>query len=213
MGFAPAPFWYATGDLVERAGLGLRLRRTRARRVREGRTRREDLPRRAIAARYANLGAPVIHIEWYPLREEPGLGALIYLDEGQGARRQRCTVRDRSTPAPQRPAPAGGAPRVVPGRARRIRSAPFHHRALRLPAGTASRDRQGQRGGRDDRAAPPRAPGCAAGQGRQAPRHRPHRSRPAAPVELDARVRALAWAGCFTCCDSTSTTSAAEATV
>ena len=87
MELLPAPYWYATGDLVERAGTGLRY---------VGRERDEfvkdrlgvKISRRAIAARYANLGAPVHHIEWYPLRDEPGLGALIYLDEGQRARRR-----------------------------------------------------------------------------------------------------------------------------
>ena len=81
-GFTPAPLWYATGDLVERTGAGLQY---------VGRERDEivndrlgvKISRRTIAARYANLGAPVHHIEWYPLRDEPGLGALIYLDDGQ----------------------------------------------------------------------------------------------------------------------------------
>lgn len=83
--FEPAPFWYATGDLVERTGAGM-LRFV-------GRERDEfvkdavgmKVPRRLVAARYANLGAPVRHVECYPLRHEPGLGALVFVDGGPEA--------------------------------------------------------------------------------------------------------------------------------
>jgi acetylornithine/succinyldiaminopimelate/putrescine aminotransferase/predicted amino acid dehydrogenase len=79
----PAPFWYATGDLVERTGAGM-LRfvgRERDEFVKDGIG--VKIPRRLVAARYANLGTPVRHVEWYPLRHEPGLGALIYVESGQ----------------------------------------------------------------------------------------------------------------------------------
>ena len=82
----PAPYWYATGDLVRRSPCGL---------VFAGREHDDfvkdgfgvKIPRRLLEERYADLGDPVVHVEVFPLREEPGLGALIFLDEGAEANR------------------------------------------------------------------------------------------------------------------------------
>jgi acetylornithine/succinyldiaminopimelate/putrescine aminotransferase/predicted amino acid dehydrogenase/acyl-coenzyme A synthetase/AMP-(fatty) acid ligase len=79
----PAPAWYPTGDLVRRSPDGL---------VYAGRERDEfvkdgfgvKICRQLLRERYANLGDSVLHLEWYPLREEPGLGALIFVAD-QGA--------------------------------------------------------------------------------------------------------------------------------
>ncbi len=78
--FEPAPYWYATGDLVWRSPTGL---------VFAGREQDDfvkdgfgvKISRHLLAERYANLGDPVVHVEWFPLREEPGLGALIFIDD------------------------------------------------------------------------------------------------------------------------------------
>lgn len=82
--FSPSPYWHATGDLVERANGCLH---------HVGRARDDfvndrlgvKIPRQAIAVRYADLGAPIHHVEWFPLRDEPGLGALIHVDREQAA--------------------------------------------------------------------------------------------------------------------------------
>jgi acetylornithine/succinyldiaminopimelate/putrescine aminotransferase/acyl-coenzyme A synthetase/AMP-(fatty) acid ligase/predicted amino acid dehydrogenase len=74
----PAPAWYPTGDLVRRSPGGL---------VYVGRERDEfvkdgfgvKICRQLLRERYANLGASVLYLEWYPLREEPGLGALVFV--------------------------------------------------------------------------------------------------------------------------------------
>jgi acetylornithine/succinyldiaminopimelate/putrescine aminotransferase/predicted amino acid dehydrogenase/acyl-coenzyme A synthetase/AMP-(fatty) acid ligase len=73
-----APDWYATGDVVRHSGDGISY---------VGRERDEfvkdafgvKVPRSLLAERYSALGDPVVHLEWYPLREEPGLGALIFV--------------------------------------------------------------------------------------------------------------------------------------
>ena len=92
----PAPYWYPTGDLVRRSAGGL---------VFAGREQEDfvkdgfgvKIPLHLLAERYAHLGDPVVHVECFPLSEEPGLGALIFLNhEGAPAKaeeQQRLTER------------------------------------------------------------------------------------------------------------------------
>jgi acetylornithine/succinyldiaminopimelate/putrescine aminotransferase/acyl-coenzyme A synthetase/AMP-(fatty) acid ligase/predicted amino acid dehydrogenase len=95
--FEPAPYWYATGDLVERsAGRLVFVGREGEDFVKDGFG--VKVSRALLAQRYANLGEPVVHLEWFPLREEPGLGALLFLDDQSGATtaREQGLVTDRS---------------------------------------------------------------------------------------------------------------------
>jgi len=79
-----APDWYATGDLVRTSGNAITY---------VGRERDEfvkdafgvKVPRSVLSERYAALGDPVVDLEWYPLREEPGLGALIFVGDNYGS--------------------------------------------------------------------------------------------------------------------------------
>jgi acetylornithine/succinyldiaminopimelate/putrescine aminotransferase/predicted amino acid dehydrogenase/acyl-coenzyme A synthetase/AMP-(fatty) acid ligase len=85
----PAPYWFATGDLVRPTANGLcYLGREQDEYVKDGFG--VKISRRVLAERYANLGNPVLHLEWFRLREEPGLGALIFV----GDRREN-TAGDR----------------------------------------------------------------------------------------------------------------------
>jgi acetylornithine/succinyldiaminopimelate/putrescine aminotransferase/predicted amino acid dehydrogenase/acyl-coenzyme A synthetase/AMP-(fatty) acid ligase len=78
---AAAPEWYDTGDLVELSCDGLRHA------GREGDDFIKDgfgvkLPRTLLQRRYAGLGTPVEHLELFPIRDEPGLAALVFVDPG-----------------------------------------------------------------------------------------------------------------------------------
>ncbi len=72
--------WLDTGDLVDLTDDGL---------VFVGRIAHDftkdsfglKMPRSRLARNYANLGPPVIHLELYPLSEEPGLAALVFTDD------------------------------------------------------------------------------------------------------------------------------------
>ena len=77
---APAD-WYTTGDLVQRDENGLRYA------GRENDDVAKDafgvkISRTLLAERYISLGEPVIHVECFPMRKEPGLGAVIFVDHG-----------------------------------------------------------------------------------------------------------------------------------
>ena len=80
VGQGDAPEWLPTGDLVElrdgdlffvgreqhdfsKDGFGLKM------------------PRERLAKNYANLGLPIDHLELYPLEQEPGLAALVYVGD------------------------------------------------------------------------------------------------------------------------------------
>ncbi|MBI5479103.1 MAG: aminotransferase class III-fold pyridoxal phosphate-dependent enzyme [Deltaproteobacteria bacterium] len=70
--------WIATGDLLTDRADGLRFV------GREGRDFVKDgfgvkVPLVRVAGWYAALGDPVEHVECFPLREEPGLAALVFL--------------------------------------------------------------------------------------------------------------------------------------
>lgn len=72
--------WYSTGDLVEITPLGLSYA------GRETTDFTKDwygvkIPHALVAKRYDRLGFPVVHLEIFPVREEPGLAALIFVSE------------------------------------------------------------------------------------------------------------------------------------
>ena len=90
----PAPYWFATGDLVRPTADGLcYLGREQDEVVKDGFG--VKISRRSLSARYADLGNPVLHLEWFPLREEPGLGALIFVGDYSGSAVGDRRVRDR----------------------------------------------------------------------------------------------------------------------
>ncbi len=72
--------WIATGDLVERGPDGLRS---------VGRAASDffkdafgvKVSRRRFAELYADLGAPIRHVEPFPLSDEPGLAALVFVGD------------------------------------------------------------------------------------------------------------------------------------
>jgi acetylornithine/succinyldiaminopimelate/putrescine aminotransferase/predicted amino acid dehydrogenase/acyl-coenzyme A synthetase/AMP-(fatty) acid ligase len=71
--------WFATGDLVEQTATGLRFV------GREGDEMVKDgfgvkISRALVERRYRGLGSQILHLEHVPLREEPGLAALIFLE-------------------------------------------------------------------------------------------------------------------------------------
>ena len=94
-GIEPAPAWYATGDLVSLGEEGLEF---------VGRASDEVLkdsfgvkvPRRRVASWYHALPG-VSHLELFPLREEPGLAALVFVEsDGTEAGLVRHRARLRS---------------------------------------------------------------------------------------------------------------------
>lgn len=98
LGEEDASDWIATGDLVEVIEGEL---------VYAGREEHDftkdgfglKMPRNRLARNYANLGSPVAHIEFFPLREEPGLAALVYtgdaLVDRRLVRRVKALLEDR----------------------------------------------------------------------------------------------------------------------
>jgi acetylornithine/succinyldiaminopimelate/putrescine aminotransferase/predicted amino acid dehydrogenase len=77
-GDVPFGEWIATGDLLADGADGLRFV------GREGRDFVKDgfgvkVPLLRVAGWYAGLGEPIAHLECFPLREEPGLAALVFL--------------------------------------------------------------------------------------------------------------------------------------
>jgi len=89
-----APYWFATGDLVRPTASGLcYLGREKDEYVKDGFG--VKISRRVLAERYASLGNPVLHLEWFRLREEPGLGALIFVGDRRDSTAGNRRVRDR----------------------------------------------------------------------------------------------------------------------
>jgi len=98
LGEPDAPVWIDTGDLVELVGGDL---------VYAGREAHDftkdgfglKMPRNRLARNYANLGSPIVHIEFFPLKEEPGLAALVYTGtapvDTRVARRVKALLDDR----------------------------------------------------------------------------------------------------------------------
>jgi acetylornithine/succinyldiaminopimelate/putrescine aminotransferase/predicted amino acid dehydrogenase/acyl-coenzyme A synthetase/AMP-(fatty) acid ligase len=87
--------WFDTGDLVERTDTGLRyLARDTADFFKDGFG--VKIPRARVLELYDGLGAPVLHIEPFALRDEPGLGALVFVDHPADDR----TARDGRTTGP-----------------------------------------------------------------------------------------------------------------
>jgi acetylornithine/succinyldiaminopimelate/putrescine aminotransferase/predicted amino acid dehydrogenase len=72
------PGWFFTGDLVEKTPQGL---------FHAGREKHDfmkdsfgvKVARELLLERYANLGAPVEHVECFPIKEEPGLAAIVFV--------------------------------------------------------------------------------------------------------------------------------------
>ncbi len=84
-GADPAPDgWFATGDLVRLADHGLEY---------AGREREDwfkdafgvKVSRRLLATRYGELGEPVLHTEFFPIADEPGLAAVVFVEAGASA--------------------------------------------------------------------------------------------------------------------------------
>jgi hypothetical protein len=71
--------WFDTGDIIEKTVSGL---------FHAGRESQDfikdsfgvKVARALILERYAELGAPVEHVEAFPMREEPGLAALVFVN-------------------------------------------------------------------------------------------------------------------------------------
>jgi acetylornithine/succinyldiaminopimelate/putrescine aminotransferase/predicted amino acid dehydrogenase/acyl-coenzyme A synthetase/AMP-(fatty) acid ligase len=83
-GSSGTPEWFCTGDLVERTHEGLRyLGREQADFVKDGFG--VKVPYALLNQRYEALSPLVGHIEVFPLAEEPGLGALIFLGAKPGS--------------------------------------------------------------------------------------------------------------------------------
>lgn len=82
--------WIDTGDLVGRAG-GLRsVGRADGDGFKDGFG--VKVSRRQLAERYAGVSRAVVHLEAFPLREEPGLAALVFLRPGADALTRREVV-------------------------------------------------------------------------------------------------------------------------
>jgi 4-aminobutyrate aminotransferase-like enzyme/predicted amino acid dehydrogenase/acyl-coenzyme A synthetase/AMP-(fatty) acid ligase len=76
---ASDPEWVATGDVVALDDGGLRhVGRDADDFVKDGFGLK--IPRRRVDELWRGLPAPVVHLEAFPLREEPGLGALIFVE-------------------------------------------------------------------------------------------------------------------------------------
>jgi acetylornithine/succinyldiaminopimelate/putrescine aminotransferase/predicted amino acid dehydrogenase/acyl-coenzyme A synthetase/AMP-(fatty) acid ligase len=76
---AAGPAWFDTGDLVEFSGDGLRyVGREEEDFVKDGFG--VKVPRMLLQRRYAGLGHPVEHLELFPIRDEPGLAALVFVN-------------------------------------------------------------------------------------------------------------------------------------
>jgi acetylornithine/succinyldiaminopimelate/putrescine aminotransferase/predicted amino acid dehydrogenase/acyl-CoA synthetase (AMP-forming)/AMP-acid ligase II len=88
--------WRATGDLLEEAGGSLRfVGREETDFVKDGFGVKVPLAR--VAAFYADLGAPVTHLELFPLHEEPGLAALLFVTLDAAAAAERAVpLEDRT---------------------------------------------------------------------------------------------------------------------
>jgi acetylornithine/succinyldiaminopimelate/putrescine aminotransferase/predicted amino acid dehydrogenase/long-subunit acyl-CoA synthetase (AMP-forming) len=75
------PAWYDTGDLVALSRNGLHyVGREEEDFIKDGFG--VKLPRALLQRRYAGLGEPVEHLELFPIRDEPGLAALVFVDPG-----------------------------------------------------------------------------------------------------------------------------------
>lgn len=88
--------WFHTGDLVERNPQGLKyVGREEADFVKDGFG--VKVPLGLLHERYKDLDAGVRHVELFPLAEEPGLAALIFIDgpPGEGANNRRMCQRLR----------------------------------------------------------------------------------------------------------------------
>jgi acetylornithine/succinyldiaminopimelate/putrescine aminotransferase/acyl-coenzyme A synthetase/AMP-(fatty) acid ligase/predicted amino acid dehydrogenase len=80
---ALGPDWFDTGDLVELNSVGL---------FHAGREEQDfmkdsfgvKVARALLLKRYSDLGGPVNHVECFPIREEPGLAAIVFVEK-QGA--------------------------------------------------------------------------------------------------------------------------------
>ena len=80
--------WFDTGDLVDRTDTGLRyLARDTADFFKDGFG--VKIPRARVLELYDGLGAPVLHIEPFALRDDAGLGALVFVDPPATVRRVR----------------------------------------------------------------------------------------------------------------------------
>jgi acetylornithine/succinyldiaminopimelate/putrescine aminotransferase/predicted amino acid dehydrogenase/long-subunit acyl-CoA synthetase (AMP-forming) len=88
--------WFYTGDLVERTGDGLKYL------GRESSDFSKDgfgvkVPHALLAERYRDLDPSIRHIEFFPLTQEPGLAALVFLEPHSSSRMQE--PRGGGTPA------------------------------------------------------------------------------------------------------------------
>jgi acetylornithine/succinyldiaminopimelate/putrescine aminotransferase/predicted amino acid dehydrogenase/acyl-coenzyme A synthetase/AMP-(fatty) acid ligase len=91
----PAPAWVSTGDIVEEAGTGLcHVAREAEDFCKDGFGLKVPLGR--VRGFYLDLGDGVDHVEVFPLREEPGLAALVFLPGTAGAAGTPGLVQDRA---------------------------------------------------------------------------------------------------------------------